>query len=373
MRRIPVHLLRPGMRVARPVHNGSGQVLLNTGVVLTQRFIDRLKLMGVPAVYVGDDLLPDLIIDDVISEETRTRAIAKVKTLMTAHARQQPAMGRALIGARDMFGTVNDIIDELLKNQKLMVNLVDIRLLDEYTFGHSVNVCVLAVLTGISLGYSRTGLFQLGMSALLHDIGKTRIPLHILNKPGPLTAEEFEIIKRHCQYGLDILKGDPDASPLCRIVAMQHHERYNGQGYPRGLKGVEIHQFAAITGLVDMYDALTADRVYRRAYPPHEAFEMLAGSGNFLFDFEVVQAFLANVAAYPTGSLVRLSSGEIGVVVETVRGYSLYPRVRLLFSAGREPLSEPYEVWLAEHRDLTIIEVIEDYWEFSTEITREAT
>ncbi len=371
MRKVSTHLLQPGLKVGRAIYNASGQVLLQAGTILTERFITRLKLLGIPAVYIDD--FTGVEVEDVISEETRAQAIAKVKALLISRSEQGGGPGRALIGVKDMVSTVNEIVDELLSRRSLMVNLVDIRSLDEYTFGHSVNVCVLAVITGITLGYSRTKLFHLGMGALLHDIGKTRIPLEILNKPGPLTSEEFKVITKHCIYGAEILERDPGANLLCRIVAMQHHERYNGQGYPMGLKGEEIHEFAQITGLVDMYDAITADRVYRPAYPVHEAYEMIAGSGDFLFDFDIVQAFLSNVAAYPAGSLVRLSNGEIGVVVETVRGFSLYPRVRILFSPQRQPLAEPYEIWLAEHRHLTVVEVIKDCWGLFPETMKNAT
>ncbi|OAT85455.1 HD-GYP domain-containing protein [Desulfotomaculum copahuensis] len=366
MRKIPVGALKPGLKTGRPVYNGNGQVLLNSGVILTPRFIHRLKLLGIPAVYVDDGFLPDIEISDVISEETRVRAVAKVKALLAEQSEQRSLVGRAIISVKEMYATVYEIIDELMSNHSLMVNMIDIRCLDEYTFGHSVNVCVLAVLTGITMGFGRNKLFHLGMSALLHDIGKTKIPLELLNKDGPLTRPEFETIKKHCFYGAEILAGDPYAGPLCRLVALQHHERYNGTGYPGGLAGGEIHLFARITGLADTYDAMTADRVYRRAYPPHEAYEMIAGSGDYLFDFEIVQSFLYNVAAYPLGSLLRLSNGETGVVVETMRGFSLYPRVRILFAADGAPLTSPYEVWLGENRQLAVTEVIRDYWELGS-------
>ena len=371
MRKVPTSVLKPGMKTGRPIYNASGQVLLNSGVVLTERFIHRLKMLGVPAVYIDDGFLPDIEINDVISEETRVQAVARVKALLAEQERRRSPVGRAIIGVKDLYSTVNDIIDELLSNRSLMVNMVDIRCLDEYTFGHSVNVCVLAIITGITMGFSRQKLFHLGMGALLHDIGKIGVPLEILNKPGPLTREEFEIVKKHCAYGAAILEKDRHAGPLCRLVALQHHERYGGQGYPAGLAGDEIHLFARITGMVDTYDALTADRVYRRAFPPHEAYEMIAASGNYLFDFEVVKSFLHNVAAYPLGSLVRLSSGETGVVVETVRGYSLYPRVRILFDADGAPLPAPYEIWLGEHRRLVVREVIQDYWELGGDMREE--
>lgn len=122
---------------------------------------------------------------------------------------------------------------------------------------------------------------------------------------------------------------ESDIGKISALIALQHHERHNGEGYPNGLCGDDIHDFSQIVGMADIYDAITADRVYRKAHPPGEAYEMLAGSGNFFFNYELVQSFLYNIAAYPTGTLVRLNSNEIAVVEETPKGFSLYPILKI--------------------------------------------
>lgn len=347
------------MKVGRPVYNSRGQLLLAAGTVLNRRNILRLKSLGIPALYIDDGLLPDVTVDDVISDDIRVQAMRQVRRLLEAETQDLP-VGRAIVKVREMAQTVNEIIDQLLNHASLVVNLVDIRSLDDYTFGHSVNVCVLSLLTGITLGYNRAKLFHLGMGALLHDVGKVRIPREILNKPGSLTREEFNVVKQHTVYGYEMLQRLPDVSPMAARIAYQHHERHQGQGYPQGLREDEIHEFARITAVADVFDALTADRVYRRAFPVHEAYEMIAGSGNFLFDFNVVRAFLQNVAAYPTGTIVALSNGEIGVVVETRRGLTPYPRVRILFEAGGTPVTEVRERFLAEERTVTVVRVLDE-------------
>lgn len=347
------------MKVGRPVYNSRGQLLLAAGTVLNRRNILRLKSLGIPALYIDDGLLPDVTVDDVISDDIRVQAMRQVRRLLEAEAQDLP-VGRAIVKVREMAQTVNEIIDQLLNHASLVVNLVDIRSLDDYTFGHSVNVCVLSLLTGITLGYNRAKLFHLGMGALLHDVGKVRIPREILNKPGSLTREEFNVVKEHTVYGYEMLQRLPDVSPMAARIAYQHHERHQGQGYPQGLREDEIHEFARITAVADVFDALTADRVYRRAFPVHEAYEMIAGSGNFLFDFNVVRAFLQNVAAYPAGTIVALSNGEIGVVVETRRGLTLCPRVRILFEAGGTPVTEVRERFLAEERTVTVVRVLDE-------------
>jgi len=359
VRRIPVDLLSAGLKTARPIYDGQGRVLLNQGVVLTERYISRLKQFGIPAVYIDDGFGPGFEIEDVISEETRTWAVNQVKQLFSP-ARLGEGQ-KPVVTLAEAAKVVERLVEEILANKSTVVNLTDIRAYDEYTFGHSVNVAVLAILTGINLGYSRVRLFHLGMAALLHDVGKTRIPVNVLNKPQALTDEEFTLIKKHPVYGYEIINDDPGLGKLCALVALQHHERYNGEGYPQGLSGKEIHHFAGIAGMVDMYDALTSDRIYRKAYPPYEAYEMISGAGNTLFDYQLIGAFLDNVAAYPAGTLVKLNTGEIGVVVETRKGFSLSPRVRILFAASGEPSLEQEEVSLAGQERLFISKVIEDH------------
>ena len=145
---------------------------------------------------------------------------------------------------------------------------------------------------------------------------------------------------------------------IVSAVALQHHERYNGEGYPRGLKGERIHEFARIVAVADTYDAITSNRVYKKASLPHEAYEMLAGSGNSVFDFKVVKSFLHNIAAYPAGTFVQLSTGELGAVVETFKGHSLRPRVRVLFAPDGEKMKISYEVNLNEQPELNIVKVV---------------
>ncbi|SHE90771.1 HD-GYP domain-containing protein [Desulforamulus putei] len=357
MRRVSLQHVKPGMKVGRPVFNSNGQVLLNAGVILNERYIARLRLLGIPSLYIDDGLLPDIQVDDVISDETRIKAVKQVKDLLKTHSL---SLGSNVKEMERVYSTINEIIDQLLNNNKLMVELIDIRSLDDYVFAHSVNVCVLALMTGIFLGYERPKLFHLGMGALLHDIGKILVPKEILNKPGPLTEEEYNIVKKHPEYGLQILSKNPHVSSLSRLVVYQHHERYCGTGYPQGLKDLEIHEFAQITGMVDMYDALTADRVYRKAFPPHEAYEMIAGAGDYLFSYHIIEPFLANIAAYPAGTVVELSSREIAVVVCTTKGFSLYPRVRLLYDKARKPVTDLIEIELSDYRNVVISRVVDE-------------
>jgi len=358
MRRVPTDSLLPGMRVGHNIYNSRGETLISQDVVLNKRYIDSLKRLGIPALYIIDESLPDFYIDDVITESSRVGAIKLVRNILQGQNAAQSRLDNALMnGSRE---TISDIIEQLLDNPSLMVNMIDIRSIDDYLFGHSVNVCVLSLITGISLGYDRNSLMNLGMGSLMHDMGKTLIPGYILNKPGPLSDDEFSVIKKHSEYGYSILtNNDSYIKRLSALIALQHHERYNGEGYPKGLLGANIHEFSQIVGIADVFDAMTADRVYRKAHPPYEAFEMLAGSGDFFFDYKLVLAFLSNIAAYPAGTIVWLSSKEIAIVVETPKGFPLYPKVKVIYDAAGNKIPEPIDIDLSTQNEITVIKVIE--------------
>jgi HD-GYP domain-containing protein (c-di-GMP phosphodiesterase class II) len=353
MRKLPIGALRTGMKVARGVYGSSGYVLLQRGVVLTNRYIAQLKELGIPSLYVDDGILDDYYVDDVISEETRVNAVHHVRQLVS-EAEQPSSKQSIIMRSRQMTQAVDNIVDELLSQPNLIVNLIDIRLEDDYLFAHCVNVCVLALITGVKKKLSRQRLVQLGLGAMLHDVGKTVIPKSILYKPGPLTNSEFEVVKTHTSRGSEILQDIPAA----KDVAHEHHERYDGSGYPLRKKGFEIGPHSAITALCDVFDAVTADRVYRPAHSVHEAYELIAASGNRAFELGLVRDFLYNIAAYPTGTMVELSDGRTAVCMETPPGLSLFPRVRILFDEEKQPLKTPEEMDLSQVSLITVERVL---------------
>ena len=355
MRKVSVFCLQPGDRVGRTIYNSNGEALLYRGVILTPHYIKRLIKLKIPVVYLDDCFLPYSETEDVISPETRQVALAHIKNLMLDCKKH----GRLLVKRQVLRGVVNRITRELLNRSSLMHNLVDIRTQDDYTFAHSLNVCVLALITGITLGYSNQQLAILGEGALLHDLGKIKIPDTILNKPDKLTEDEFAIIKTHPTYSYELIR-KVDEMDQAALIALQHHESYDGSGYPLGIKGDEFQEFAQIVAIADKFDALTAERIYRKAFLPHEAYEMCAACGNFIVDNKVVLAFLQNIAAYPAGQLVRLNNGYVAVVLGTAKGQSMFPRVRLLFDPAGNAMTMPQEIALAEEMGLAVVRVLEE-------------
>ncbi|WP_026176971.1 HD-GYP domain-containing protein [Desulfurispora thermophila] len=367
MRRVPVTALHAGMKIARPVYSAGGQMLLSAGLELTERYIERLGKLGINFVYVEDGLLPDLEVDDVISDETRSRARSLMRELLQSSTGKRVDIKRCLLLSKEIQSVVENIVDELLGNKNLIFDMMDIRTHDDYTFAHSVNVGVLAVMAGLAMKMPRERLLQLGKGAMLHDIGKIDLPLSILNKPGKLTEDEFDQIKKHCQVGMQILKHSGYVNIVEAAVALQHHERYDGSGYPGGLRGEQIHLFSRITSIADVYDAITSNRVYRPAFPPHEAYELLAAGGGSMFDYEIVRIFIEIIAPYPLGTIVELSNGEIAAVVENIPGFNLYPRVRVLFDPYGQEVGEMKEYFLARQRDIVIHKVIDDVFKYVKE------
>jgi len=238
-----------------------------------------------------------------------------------------------------------------------MVNLSDIRSFDEYTFCHSVNVAVISITIGMTLYYPRSKLLDLGLGVLLHDIGKTQISKDILNKPGKLTEEEFSLIKKHTWYGFDMLRSDPEIKITSSHVALQHHERIDGSGYPRQLKGRMIHEYARISAIADVFDALIHDRCYRPKLPVHEVYKYFVEQTYSQFDNYFLDHFIQKIALYPQGTKVLLNDGRSGFVIKQ-NNIPTCPVIRLFWHYGKD-LPKPVEVNLINEISLSITEVLE--------------
>ncbi|MGE5396122.1 MAG: HD-GYP domain-containing protein [Chitinophagales bacterium] len=338
MRRVSLESVQPGMIVARTIYSSEGRVLLTAGMELSEKYIKRLFELGLSSIYIKDEIFDSAEIVDVISEETRLETTIMVKNSFQALEYKQRMNIRAV---KD---TVEHLIDELLSNREIMINLVDIRTFDDYTFSHSVNVCVLSLMTGITRGFHQLKLMELGVGALLHDIGKIRLARELISKPGELTREEYMEIKRHCEYGYDILRNYDEMPLLSAHIAFQHHEQWHGKGYPRGLVGEEIHDYARIVAVADVYDALLADRPYRPAYSVNQAVTIISRMANVQLDPRSVASLVANIAIFPVGSVVKLNTGEIGIIMDVNKDSPTRPIIRVVFDRFLTRLKQPHEI-----------------------------
>lgn len=351
MRRLNLSEVTENMILGKTIYSEDGRVLLKAGTKLKSRYIQRLNDLGVSAIFVLESEDDVLDVPDVLTEATRVQAMKTVKSVTDSLESDGTIDGEAV---QNIVGVM---IDEIISNQDILVGLSDIRTVDSYTFGHSVNVCVLCILTGLSLGYELSKLKHLGVGALLHDVGKVMVPKEILTKAGKLTKEEFKIIKQHPRRGFEVVRKIVGVNILSAHVAYQHHERLDGTGYPRGLCDDEIHEFGLIAAVADVYDALTADRVYRRAMMPSRAAAILRSYSVTQFSPYILEKLLENIAVYPVGSIVKLNTGEICQVVRVRRHFSDKPVVNILVDAHGRELRTPEELDLSQCPDRVITDV----------------
>jgi putative nucleotidyltransferase with HDIG domain len=353
MRLVATSSVDSGAKLARAIYSDNGQILVNQGVELRERTLQRLGDLGVAYIYVDDKETEDINISEPISNPLRKEAMSKIISTFK-EVQSQPFSSRTFVlekSVKQFKDLIHSIMSELKEKNELLSILSDVYTHDSYIFTHSLNVTLYSLAVGMEMKLPKTQLEVIGLGAIMHDIGKMMIPEEILLKPGRLTEDEFSIIKQHSEEGFEILRKLTNVPLLVAHCAYQHHERLNGTGYPRGIKGDEIHDYAKIIAVSDVFDAVTSNRVYRPAMLPHEGLEMLYAGANELFKQDIVRAFQKAVAIYPLGITVELNDGRKGVVAKQNVMISDRPIVRILEEDGKSV--HPYEIDLST--ELSII------------------
>ncbi|HHV65276.1 MAG TPA: HD-GYP domain-containing protein [Peptococcaceae bacterium] len=352
MRLVNINFIPEGSVLAKAVRDANGRVLLAEGVALTSKYLNRLKQLGFDMLFIKDERFEDVDVKHAISDKTKEVAYQAVHGVTKALGNNS----KTDIDTDSVRNAVSMIIEDLLCSCDVLNSLTDIHGYDEYTYHHSVNTTVLSLVLGMAKGYNQNKLLEMGMGVLLHDIGKTNVPKQIVNKKGSLSKEDFEEIKKHPSFGFDFVRRYRDFSINSAHVAYQHHEKWIGGGYPRGIKGNAIHEYGRIAAIADVYDALTSKRPYRDALEPNQAYEYVMAQSGFQFDPQIVRLFVKNIAAYPNGLGVLLSNGMRGNVIRQNPGLPNRPVVRVIYNGDR-PLSKPIDIDLANHLNLVIVKV----------------
>ncbi|MBR9805325.1 HD-GYP domain-containing protein [bacterium] len=252
-----------------------------------------------------------------------------------------------MFAVEDIKDTVSDCVDNIISNPDSMLWLSMIKNKDEYTAEHSLNVALLSIALGREEGLKRVALQQLGICSMLHDVGKIKIPDKILNKEGSLSAPEFEVMKTHTVHGKKLLLNYHDLPSAAVDVALSHHERIDGKGYPRGLQDDDIPYFVRIVCIADAYDAMTSGRVYSDAKPAAEALKILLANKNTQFDTNLATQFVNCIGVYPAGSIAELNSGAVGIVIPSNTGNKLQPRLLMIRDEEKTPC-EPHAIELED-------------------------
>ncbi len=349
----------------------------NSFVITDPKDIERIRASKIQAVWIdcakGLDVAPDAT--PLSEAETESQVDAELKlaiqsTRDTAPASMHEEMARAAkicaqakqavtsmfeearmgkaVDSGNARKLVEEISDSVTRNPGALISLARLKTADDYTYMHSVAVCALMISLGRQIGVDENTIPRLGIAGLLHDLGKAMMPQDVLNKPGKLTDEEFGIMKRHPSEGAKLLQSSESIDDIALDVALHHHEKTDGSGYPEGLKDNEISLYAKMGAVCDVYDAITSNRPYKAGWDPAESLRRMAEWANGHFDPTVFQAFVKSLGIYPIGSLVRLSSGRLGLVVEQSPKSLLTPRIKVFFSTRSNTRIRPTLIDLSQ-------------------------
>lgn len=344
--------LKPNMVLARDLHlfdtETNKLLLLRKGVQLTNVHIDRLKEIGISGAFIRDGVGDDFELKTLMQDEEKVKAILEIKNVFDHSMSEKSKVTEEDID--NVQKVADNLVETIASNENIRISIGDLKSYDDYTYFHSLSVAVLSIAIGTKLNLPPMKLKKLGLCALLHDIGKMSISKDIINKPGKLTDEEFEIIKTHPKCGSDYLRSNYLVDEETAMGVESHHEHFDGTGYPHGLKGKEIPLFGRIIAVADVYDSVTSNRSYRDPSQPNDAFELIMGSSYTHFDAEIVTAFLHKIEPYPIGSVVRLSNNEVGIIVHTDDELPLRPTVKILKTGVIYELKE-----VSLYRNLTIL------------------
>lgn len=351
MRRVRLDKAQTGAVVARAIHTLDGVFLLSAGTVLTPEHKEKLQNYGITEIYIEDTISEGIEIPELIREEVMTEVKSQVKKMMTS-----PSI-KVSVDVKKVGEIVERLIANILENDRIVASLCDVRSIDEYTFSHSVNVSVISIVTGIGVGMKEDTLRDLGIGALLHDLGKVMVDDTILRKPTNLTSIEYDEVKKHTYYGYEILQKSENISREACDIALSHHERLDGSGYPRRLKSSDIQIFARIAAIADVYDALTTDKVYRRKMMPHDVLDYMLSLGGKHFDKSLLDAFVRHIAYYPVGTAVILNSGEKGLVSEYNPYFPNRPVVRVVIDESGHSLKKYREVDLSKKLEYRVVAI----------------
>lgn len=392
--KVPIRQVQVGMFIVR-ISRQKRQLTLTPGMVSDPRTLIHLAKMGIEEVIIDvqrSHIQPSpektaehsLMKQEVSLAESESQADAPEETVGQQRERMTHLYGEAKdlqsklmhqlkegehIDVAQLENMADDLVDSIFTNPDAMVYLSRIRDKDRYLMEHSLNVGMLLANFGRYLQMPREQLKELLVGGLLHDTGKIMIPDEILHKPGKLTPEEYGVMKKHVEYGVRFLEDADGITPIMRKIVAFHHERLDGQGYPRGVQGKYLDQIARMSTIVDVYDALTADRCYKKGMPSMQAFRILLQGAGTQFDANLLNQFIKCMGIYPSGSLVKMRSGKLALVMEHNIEHPRQPVVQIIYDVTSQQSLDLPPVDLSE-TPIDEIEITVDPRDFNVDISR---
>ncbi|MFN7249833.1 MAG: HD-GYP domain-containing protein [Anaerobacillus sp.] len=357
MRLITIDRCQPGLKLGKTIFNCKGKVLLAEGTELTSSLITGLKKYNIFTIHIEDEASEGIDIVESIPDELRneavnviTESLDTIADLKTTNLRGMMKSQRAIRSFQKIF---RDILSCLTETPVALNLLATTKIHENHLYSHSLNTTVYACQLAIANGLPIRNIEEIGLGAMLHDIGKVYISKEILNKPGALTPEEYEHIKNHSELGFEILRKVYEIPLTVAHCAYQHHERIDGTGYPRALSGENIHKYAKIVSVADVFDAVTSHRVYRPSLLPHQGLELLYSGSGTQFEPKQIELFEETIAIYPEGLTVKLNDGRIGIVSKYNYQSVRRPEVRIIRDEENQDIP-PYELDLAANENVNV-------------------
>jgi HD-GYP domain-containing protein (c-di-GMP phosphodiesterase class II) len=338
MRYVTIPYLKDGMILGRTLLSNNFSPMMSEGMVLDASRIERINNMGYSGIYVADEFSAGIMYHDVVKFETRADTVKAASELMTQVENGHFRQGVRVTRVRQE-RIVRPVMEEIIASPKRIMDIIDLKPYDGYNHYHTANVVVLSLLVGIELGLSGNQLYDLGLAALVYDIGNVFIPKYFLEKRGKLTPEEYEVIRKHTDTGFEYLREHFDISIEACMGALHHHEFYDGSGYPNGLKKDKISIYGRVIAITDVFDALTSRRPFRQAMYPCTAMEFVNMNTGKMFDPAIAKAFNNVVASYPSGVFAELTTGVTCFVESNTPSHGDRPKVRMMGGMSNTPLT----------------------------------
>ncbi|NLW16325.1 MAG: HD-GYP domain-containing protein [Firmicutes bacterium] len=351
----PLASLGPGVTLARPVTDAAGNVLLPQGLILDECLLHLLHLWNVESIFV-DGQGPEVAGPEpapLLDKRFQQDLLQDIQLLEAAISSDKR------VSVERLATQLRHAVNHLSRQPRLGLSLMGLQRIDDYTYLHSLSTALISMGIAIKLGWSQTATVELGLAAVLHDMGKTMVPRTILQKPGPLSPAEWKLMYKHPEFGCAMLSRHSNLNDTVLQAVLQHHERMDGSGYPQRLKGEAISEYARIIAIADVYDAMTSNRCYKPSTAAHLSLEEIL-TNERLFDATYGRVLVTMLDIFPVGSRVLLANGAEGIVVACHPHQPTRPQLLLIKDPKGAPLNPPVPLDLTQRKGIEIIKVVAD-------------